>query len=132
MKAAFGFSAEKADTSVTDEGYHHLVTIFAKNKYGYNTRFMSDFDMLLEATLNERWLEASTLYYDNEMTALEIEDQEAGLAGEFTKADIANLLKDKQDHDHSSYKALRNPDRVGTNYDKGDALSPYKILPKKA
>ena len=28
--------------------YFRLNSIFMKNKYGYNTRFMSDFDLLLE------------------------------------------------------------------------------------
>merc|ERR1711957_761922 len=60
-----------------------------------------------------------------------IEDQEAGLASDFAPSDVANLIHDKSHGDHESYKALRFPDRVGTNYPKGDALSCYKILPKQ-
>ena len=84
IKAGLGFSAPPEDNSVKEEEYFRLVSIFSKNKYGYNTRFMSDFELLLESVLNEKFLDNSVLYYDDEMTALEIEDQEAGLAGEFS------------------------------------------------
>ena len=131
VKAAYSFSAAAEDKSFENEQNFRLVSIFAKNKYGYNTRFMSDFELFLESVLNEKFLDNSILYYDDEMTATEVEDQEAGLAGNFSPSDVAGLLHDKQSHDHSSYKALVYPDRVGTNYPKGDALSCYKILPKK-
>lgn len=131
IKASFSFSELPADKSVENEENFRLVSIFAKNKYGYNTRFMSDFELFLESVLNEKFLDNSILYYDDEMTATEVEDQEAGLAGNFSHDDVAGLLHDKQSHDHSSYKAVRHPDRVGTNYPKGDALSCYKILPKQ-
>ena len=49
-----------------------------KNKYGYNTRFMSDFDLLLEGVLNERFIDESTLYYDDPSVSKEIEDMELG------------------------------------------------------
>ena len=35
---------------------------------------MSDFDLLLESVLNEQFLDNSVLYYDDELTATEIED----------------------------------------------------------
>ena len=92
---------------------------------------MSDFEQFLEAVLNEPFLDNSTAYYQDELTATEVEDMESGLAGEFAPADVQQLLHDVEEHDHSSYKAVRFPDRVGTNYPKGDALSCYKILPKK-
>ena len=130
-KFMFGFSAPPADNSVADEETFRLVSIFSKNKYGYNTRFMSDFELLLESVLNEKFLDNSTLYYDDELTATEIEDQESGLAGDFAPSDVQGLLHDKSHGDHDSYKAVRYPDRVGTNYPKGDALSCYKILPKQ-
>ena len=60
-----------------------------------------------------------------------IEGKEGGLAGDFAPADVQSLLHDKSSHDHESFKAVRHPDRVGTNYPKGDALSCYKILPKQ-
>ena len=108
-----------------------MLTIFAKNKYGYNTRFMSDFELFLDAMLNEKWLDESTLYYNDVMTSKEVEDQEQGLVGDFAPSDVQNLLHDVEEHSHDSYKALQWPDRVGTNYPKGDDLSCYKILPKK-
>jgi len=92
---------------------------------------MSDFESMLPAVLNEEFLDNSLLYYDNELTAIEIEDQEAGLAGDFSAADVANLIHDKAAPHAEPFKSLRYPDRVGTNYPKGDALSCYKILPKK-
>jgi len=92
---------------------------------------MSDFELFLESVLNEKFLDNSVAYYGNEMTAEEMEDQEAGLAGDFAPSDVQTLLKDTEEHDHDSYKAVRFPDRVGTNYAKGDALSCYKILPKQ-
>ena len=131
IKAALAFSEVPASKDVENEENYRLVSIFQKNKYGYNTRFMSDFELLLESVLNEKFLDNSTLYYDDELTATEIEDQEAGLAGDFAEADVQSLLHDKSHGDHDSYKALRHPDRVGTNYPKGDALSCYKILPKQ-
>jgi hypothetical protein len=131
IKASLAFSELPQDKSIEDEENHRLVSIFSKNKYGYNTRFMSDFELLLESMLNEQFLDNATLYYDDELTATEVEDQEVGLAGDFSHADVANLIHDKNHDDHESFKALRHPDRVGTNYPKGDALSCYKILPKK-
>ena len=63
---------------------YRLVSIFAKNKYGYNTHFMNDFELLLESALNEQLLDNATLYYDDEITSTEIEDQEVGLVGDFS------------------------------------------------
>lgn len=60
------------------EVYFRLNSIFMKNKYGYNTRFMSDFDLLLEGVLNERFIDESTLYYDDPSVSKEIEDMELG------------------------------------------------------
>ena len=131
VKFTVGFSGLPQDKSVEQEEYHRLLSIFQKNQYGYNTRFMSDFELFLESALNEQFLDNSVAYYRDEVTATEVEDQEGGLAGEFAPADVQGLLHDVTEHDHSSYKALRHPDRVGTNYAKGDALSCYKILPKK-
>ena len=66
-----------------------------------------------------------------EMQGLEeIEDMELGLNGDFARADVRHLLKDKDDGHHESFKSLRFPDRVGTNYARSDDLSCYKILPK--
>ena len=110
------------------EIYFRLNSIFAKNKYGYTTRFMSDFDLLLEGALNERFVDESTLYYDDEVVSKEIEDMEAGLNGEFAEDDIRNLLKDKSSHGEGA-KVLRFPDRVGTGYGKSDDLSCYKVHP---
>ena len=84
-----------------------------------------------EAVLNEKFIDDSTSYYQNELTNTEVEDMEGGLVGEFSQQDMANLLHDVSSADHENFKALRYPDRVGTNYPKGDALSCYKILPKK-
>lgn len=110
------------------EVYYRLNSIFQKNKYGYNTRFMSDFDLLLEGVLNERFVDESTLYYDNPIVAKEVEDMELGLNGEFAEDDIKNLLKDKQGH-AAAKKVVKYPGRVGTNYDKTDDLSCYKTHP---
>merc|ERR1712127_288560 len=116
IKGALGFSEAPASKEVADEE---------------NYRLMSDFELLLESVLNEQFLDSSVLYYDDELTATEIVDQEGGLAGDFAPADVQSLLHDKSSHDHESFKAVRHPDRVGTNYPKGDALSCYKILPKQ-
>ena len=97
-KFCVSFSAQKTKDPNSSEIYFRLNSIFAKNKYGYNTRFMSDFDLLLESALNERFIDESTLYYDNPIKAKEIEDMEQGLNGEFAEDDIKDLIKDKQDH----------------------------------
>ena len=68
------FSAQAADNTLQREGYHRLLTIFSKNQYGYNTRFMSDFELFLDSMLNEKFLDDSTLYYNDPMTAVEISD----------------------------------------------------------
>lgn len=85
LKAAFGFSAVKKEDEKGNEGYHRLLSIFQKNKYGYNTRFMSDFELFLEALLNEKFIDYSTLYYDDALTSKEIEDMEAGLNSDFSR-----------------------------------------------
>ena len=128
VKFLGGFSGTKSVDPKEAEVYFRLNSIFMKNKYGYNTRFMSDFDLLLEGVLNERFIDESTLYYDDPSVAKEIEDMELGLNGEFAEDDIRNLLKDKSSH-ASAGKTIHYPDRVGTNYVKSDALSCYKVHP---
>ena len=123
-----GFSSTSESNSVEGEVYMRLNSIFSKNKYGYNTRFMSDFDLLLEGVLNERFIDESTLYYDNAVSTPEVSDMEQGLNGEFTESDIQNVLKDSAGHGAGS-KTLRYPGRVGTNYAKTDDLSCYKVHP---
>ena len=56
---------------------------------------MSDFDLFLEAVLNERFIDESTLYYEDAMNMLEIEDMEAGLNGELSRADVRHINRDK-------------------------------------
>ena len=91
---------------------------------------MSDFDLLLEAVLNERFIDDSSAYYDDPVVSKEIEDMELGLKSDFSEADVKHLLKDKDDGHHSSQKCLKYPGRFGTNYEKSDDLSVYKILPR--
>jgi len=91
---------------------------------------MSDFELFLEAMLNEKFIDDSTLYYDDAFTSKEIEDMELGLNGDFSRADVRHLIKDKDAGHHESFKSLRFPDRVNTNYERSDDLSCYKILPK--
>ena len=127
-KFFIGFSAPKVINPAENEIYMRLNSIFAKNKYGYTTSFMSDFDLLLDGVLNERFIDESTLYYDNEQVTPEIEDMEVGLNGEFSEEDIKGLVKDTHAHG-AEFKSLRYPGRVGTNYAKSDALSVYKTHP---
>jgi hypothetical protein len=91
---------------------------------------MSDFDFLLEAVLNERFIDDSSAYYDDAITSKEIEDMEMGLQSDFSTADVKHLLRDKDDGHHSAKKCMRYPARFGTNYQPSDSLSVYKILPK--
>lgn len=128
LKFLGGFSGSKPVDPKEAEVYFRLNSIFMKNKYGYNTRFMSDFDLLLEGVLNERFIDESTLYYDDPTVAKEVEDMELGLNGDFAEDDIKNLLKDRSDHANEK-KVVHYPDRVGTNYAKSDALSCYKVFP---
>ena len=89
---------------------------------------MSDFDLLLESALNERFVDESTAYYDNPVKAKEIEDMEQGLNGEFSEEDIKDLMKDKSEHG-SRALVMRYPGRVGSNYQASDDLSIYKTHP---
>merc|ERR1712166_1711061 len=119
LKFLGSFSADVKVDPASSEIYMRLQSIFAKNKYGYNTRFMSDFDLLLEGLLNERFIDESTLYQEDPSVAKEIEDMEA---------DIKNLTKDKSSHVDET-KVVRYPGRVGTNYVRSDNLSCYKVHP---
>ena len=130
LKTFVGFSKKVEEDKKPVEVYNRLVSIFSKNKYGYHTRIMSDFDLLLEAVLNERFIDDSSGYYDDPILSKEIEDMEQGLNGDFAEADVRHILKDKDDGHHGSSKTVRFPDRVGTNYEKSDDLSIYKVLPK--
>jgi hypothetical protein len=130
IKFLTNFSKDAEGENVkANELYFRLNTIFAKNKYGYNTRFMSDFDLLLESALNERFIDESTNYYDDPVVAVEIQDMEQGLVSEFSQDDIRNLIKDKDSGHHDKHKSLRYPGRVGYNYQKSDDLSIYKVHP---
>eukprot|EP00349_Pseudokeronopsis_sp_Brazil_P000115 CAMPEP_0202957752 /NCGR_PEP_ID=MMETSP1396-20130829/2146_1 /ASSEMBLY_ACC=CAM_ASM_000872 /TAXON_ID= /ORGANISM="Pseudokeronopsis sp., Strain Brazil" /LENGTH=97 /DNA_ID=CAMNT_0049675427 /DNA_START=328 /DNA_END=621 /DNA_ORIENTATION=- len=91
---------------------------------------MSDFDLLLESVLNERFIDDSSAYYDDPVNQKEIEDIELGLNSDFAEADIKHLIRDKDDGHHGAAKCMRYPGRFGTNYEKSDDLSVYKVLPK--
>ncbi len=125
-----GFSKQVEEDKKPVEIYNRLVSIFSKNKYGYHTRIMSDFDLLLEAVLNERFIDDSSGYYDDPVLSKEIEDMEQGLNGDFAESDVRHLVKDKGDGHHASKRCVRFPARFGTNYEKTDDLSVYKVLPK--
>jgi hypothetical protein len=129
-KFFINFTSKPEEDKKPQEVYNRLVSIFQKNQYGYHTRIMSDFDLLLEAVLNERFIDDSSAYYDDPILSKEIEDMEQGLYGDFSEADVKHLLKDKGGDHHESKKCLRYPGRFGTNYEKTDDLSVYKILPK--
>ena len=90
---------------------------------------MSDFDLLLESVMNERFLDDSALYYNDPSVAKEIEDTEGGLNGEFAESDIQNLIKDKKESHGDYHMSTKYPGRVGYNYQKSDDLSCYKIHP---
>ena len=131
VKFFFGFSQRSVDDGKLTEGNYRLQTIFYKNKYGYATNIMSDFELFLEAALNDTFIDNSIKYYADAHRSKEIEDMEAGLVHDFAPADIRELNRDADDDGHHApFLSIANPDRVGTNYDKSDALSCYKILPK--
>ena len=118
----------KEPATTDKEVYYRLQSIFSKNQYGYNTRFMSDFDLLLEGVLNERFIDESTAYYNDPVVSSEVEDMEKGLNGEFADEDIRNLLKDKDAHG-AGESTFRYPGRVASNYKASDDLSIYKTHP---
>ena len=89
---------------------------------------MSDFDLLLESMLNERFIDESTAYYNDPVVSSEVEDMEKGLNGEFSDEDVRNLLKDKGAHGHTS-TVFRYPARVASAYKPSDDLSIYKTHP---
>ena len=124
------FTKKAEEDKKPTEVYNRLISIFSKNKYGYHTRIMSDFDLLLEAVLNERFIDDSSGYYDDPVLSKEIEDMELSLNSDFAEADVKHMLKDKDDGHHGGRKCVRYPGRFGTNYDKSDDLSVYKVLPK--
>jgi hypothetical protein len=109
-----------------------LLTLYQKNKFGYHTKIFSDFDLFLEAILNEKFIDDSSSYYDDPVSMKEIEDVEAGLNSDLTEGDIKNLLKDKDSGHHGSPKVFRYPGRIPGNYEESDDLSIYKVLPKNA
>ena len=80
----FNFSKAPEKEAQEREMQSRLYTIFQKNKYGYHTKIMSDLDMLLEALLNEQFINDSIAYYDDAYTSKEIEDIEQGLNGDMT------------------------------------------------
>lgn len=130
VKFFFGFSQQTVDDGKLTEGNYRLQTIFAKNKYGYATNIMSDFELFLEAALNDTFIDNSIAYYADPHRSKEIEDMEAGLVHDFAPADIRELNRDAEEAHHDVFLSIGYPDRVGTNYEKSDALSCYKILPK--
>jgi hypothetical protein len=77
---------------------------------------MSDFDLLLEAVLNERFIDDSSAYYDDAINSKEIEDMELGLNGDFTPVDVKHLIRDKDEGHHGGAKCAHYPGRFGTNY----------------
>lgn len=101
------------------------------NKYGYRTQNFANFDLALACLMNEKYFEENIDYFSDEIVSKEVEDQQNGLAGDQSMQDLRYLIHDKHDDHHERFKCLQWPDRVGSNYEKGDQLSCYKILPKK-
>ena len=130
IKFFLGFKQKAEEDKKPQEVYNRLISIFSKNQYGFHTRIMSDFDLLLEAVLNERFIDDSSAYYDDVISSKEIEDMELGLNSDFSEADVKHLLRDKTDGHHSGVKCLKFPGRFGTNYEPSDDLSVYKVFPK--
>ena len=87
-KFIFSFKDPVPEDKTGEEVYHRLITLFSKNKFGFHTRIMADFDTLLEAAMNMKFIDDSTMYYDNPVAAREIEDIEAGLNSDMTEGDI--------------------------------------------
>lgn len=129
-KFFIGFKQTPVEDKKPQEVYNRLLSIFQKNKYGYHTRIMSDFDLLLDAVLNERFIDDSSAYYDDPVVSTEIADMEAGLNSDFAEADVRHLLREKGDGHHASKKCLQYPARFGTNYEASDDLSVYKVMPR--
>ena len=125
-----GFKQKPEEDKKPQEVYNRLLSIFQKNQYGFHTRIMSDFDLLLEAVLNERFIDDSSAYYDDAITSKEIEDMEQGLQSDFANADIKHLIRDKSDGHHDGVKCTKYPARFGTNIAPSDDLSVYKVMPK--
>jgi len=130
VKFFINFKQKPEDDKKPVEVYNRLISIFQKNQYGYHTRIMSDFDLLLEAVLNERFIDDSSGYYDDAIVQKEIEDMEQGLNGDWADSDVKHMLRDKDDGHVSKIKCMRYPARFGTNYEQSDDLSVYKIMPK--
>ena len=76
FKTFNNFKKAEVEDKKETEVYNRLISIFQKNKYGYHTRIMSDFDLLLESALNQKFIDASTEYYDDPINSKEIEDVE--------------------------------------------------------
>ena len=90
VKFSFSFKDKPVvDRTVEQEIYNRLQTIFSKNKFGHHTRIMNDFNMFMQATLNEEFFNNSTAYYDDPVLGLEIEDVEKGLNSDMAPLDIA-------------------------------------------
>lgn len=130
IRAAFSFSAAPTKNEIEKEQYFRLQTIFAKNAYGYRTRFFHDFDIFLECLFHGQFLDEAIAYVEDNTTAKEIEDQESGLEGDFANQDMRNANKDSGAAHHDDKLCLAHPARVGTNYPKTDDLSIYKVHPK--
>ena len=64
-KFFLGFKNKEEEDKKPVEVYNRLSSIFSKNKFGFHTRIMSDFDLLLDALLNERFIDDSSAYYDD-------------------------------------------------------------------
>ena len=83
---------------------------------------MSDFDVFLEGMRNLKFIEQSILYYDDKFTCLEIEDNEAGLTGEFSESDVRNLFE--------PYKTLTRIEPLNTELDSSLLDAPIDLRKK--
>ena len=130
IKFLLQFKTKEEENPKEAEVYNRMVSIFQKNKLGFHTRIFADFDLFLEAVLNERFIDEACAYYDDPITQKEIEDMESGLNSDFSVGDVKHLLKDKAGDHHALSKCSRYPDRMGSNFAKSDDLSVYKVMPR--
>ena len=101
-----------------------------KNIFGSRTRIYDSFDIFLDAICSNEILYEPMHYGSDQISQLEINDLNNGLAGDISKEDIRMAVSDRSDHQEKSapYLFPSTPQDIKL-YDE-DSLSCYKIKPK--
>lgn len=110
-------------------GAEYVATL-GRNSYGFESRAAKSFEHAISVVLGGEIM-THILNQDADIFRTEeLQDEDQGLAGDFTEEDILDLHREKHHEPHLGI-VYRHPARHHLNDKASDLLSPYKVVGEK-